>query len=212
MPEPNPLRLIIVEDNPLLRQNLVLLLGDEPDLKIVGDFESAEEALAALGTLRPELMLVDLGLPVMSGVELIRQAKARLPKLDIMAHTINEDRESVFSALKAGASGYLVKGATGQELIEALHTLHDGGAPMTPKIARTVISHLQGDVPEEHDLSDRECEVLVSIGEGLTYKEIGDKLCLSVHTVHTHIKNIYGKLQAKSKTDALLKARRKGIL
>lgn len=206
-------RLIIVEDDALLRDTLRLLIGADPGFNLTGDFGSAEEVLCGLDTSRPQMMLCDLGLPGMSGIELIQRVKHRLPATDIIAHTINEDRDSVFAAIKAGATGYLVKGSSPREVIEALYSLRDGGAPMSPRIARAVIRELQG--PDSDDvflLTAKEKEVLNSVYEGLSYKEISRKLNISTHTVHSHIKRIYEKLQAKNKQDALAKARRKGII
>lgn len=208
------MKLLIVEDDTLLRNNLKLLLDGEPGIEVMDTFGSAEEAAAQLEKIRPDVMLCDLGLPGMSGVEFIPIAKAKLPELDIMAYTIFEDRQSVFSAIKAGASGYILKNSTPRELIEALFTLREGGSPMTPKIARAVIRELQngGEAEEDLLLTTREKEVLLHIEAGLSYKQIAAKLNISRHTVHTHIKNTYEKLQAKDKQEAIIKARRKGIL
>ena len=206
-------RLIIVEDDPLLRATLCMLISGDPGFEIVGDFGSAEAVLSTLATAQPQMMLCDLGLPGMSGIELIQRVKQRFPDADIIAHTINEDRVSVFAAIKAGATGYLIKGSSPREVIEALYSLRDGGAPMSPRIARAVIRDLQ-DAPtaESFLLTGKEKAVLTAIRDGLSYKEIGSKLNISPHTVHSHIKKIYEKLQAKDKTDALSKARRKGII
>jgi two-component system NarL family response regulator len=207
------MRLAIIEDDRMLRENLRLLLSGEAGIEVVGAFGSAEEALAGLGRCAPELLLVDLGLPGLSGVDLIGKAKEEMPSIEIMVHTIFEDRETVFSALKAGASGYLLKGSTPREIVESLLSLHQGGAPMSPKIARKVVSEFQ--VNSLHDqfiLSQREIVVLRHIEAGLSYKEIADKLSISPHTVHSHIKNIYEKLQAKNRQEALVYARRKCII
>jgi len=207
------MKLLITEDDTLLRNNLKLLLDGEPGIEVVDTCGSAEEAAKKLQPLKPDVLLCDLGLPGMSGVEFIRKAKAELPDLDIMAYTIFEDRQSVFSAIKAGASGYILKSSTPRELIEALFTLREGGSPMTPKIARAVIREFQDCAHEEELLlTTREKEVLLFIEAGLSYKQIAAKLNISRHTVHTHIKKSYEKLQAKDKQDAVLKARRKGIL
>ena len=208
------MKLLIIEDDALLRNNLKLLLDGEPGIEVVDTCGSAEVAAPKLTPLKPDVHLCDLGLPGMSGVDFIRMAKAQMPDLDIMAYTIFEDRQSVFSAIKAGASGYILKSATPRELIEALFTLREGGSPMTPKIARAVIRELQeGGVPDDDFLlTTREKEVLLHIEAGLSYKQIAAKLNISRHTVHTHIKKTYEKLQAKDKQDAVLKARRKGIL
>jgi two-component system NarL family response regulator len=204
---------MIVEDNPLLRDNLRILLSGEPSVEHVTAFESAEEALAEMRDAGPDILLSDIELPGMSGVELIRRVKLSYPDMDIMAFTIYEDRDTVFAAIKAGASGYILKGSSPRELLEALLSLSQGGAPMSPKIARKVIREFQsvtGD--DESPLSHREVEILKSIDHGLSYKEIADRFCISPHTVHTHIKNIYEKLQAKGRQEAISKARKKGLI
>lgn len=207
------MRLIIVEDDPLLLENLRLLLGGERGIEVVGAFLSAEDARQSLEKSSPEVMLVDLGLPGMSGIEFIKEAKADLPDVEIMAHTIFEDRDNVFSAIKAGASGYLLKGCAPGELVEALYALYRGGAPMSPKIARKVIAEFQDrGVEGQYLLSPREKEVLGFVEQGLSYKEISERLNISPHTVHTHIKKIYEKLQARDRKEAILKARKKGII
>jgi len=207
------MRLIIIEDDPLLLENLTLLLRGEEGISVAGAYRSAEDAIASLKKVSPEVMLTDIGLPGMSGVELIKIAKDEMPELEIMAHTVFEDRDNVFSAIKAGASGYILKGSSPREIIESIHALYKGGAPMSPKIARKIIHEFQGEVPgETFLLTPRETELVRRIEEGLTYKEIGERLSISTHTVHTHIKNIYEKLQAKDRNDAILKARKKGII
>ena len=207
------MRLVIVEDDPLLLENLTLLLSGEGGITVAGSYHSAEEALKLFRSAKPEVMLTDIGLPGMSGVELIKKAKDAMPGLEIMAHTVFEDRENVFAAIKAGASGYLLKGSSPREIIESIHALYKGGAPMSPKIARKIIVELQDDVAsDEFLLTSRETEIVKLIEEGLTYKEIGERLSISTHTVHTHIKNIYEKLQAKNRHDAISKARKKGII
>jgi two-component system NarL family response regulator len=207
------MKVSIVEDDVLLRENLKLLLSGEPGISVVSAYGSAEEALATIKRARPEILLADIGLPGMSGVDLIRQLKDQMPDLEIMAHTVFDDRETVFSAIKSGASGYILKGSTPRDLIDALHTLAKGGSPMSPKIARKVIREFQDDaVDEQYLLSHRETEIVKEIENGLTYKDIAAKYNISPHTVHTHIKNIYEKLHAKDRQGALVAARRKGII
>jgi len=208
------MQIAIVEDNRLLLENLRLLLDGETGISVVGAFLSGEEALSELAACSPDVMLVDLDLPGISGIELIKRVKAKSPAIDSMAYTIFEDRETVFSAIKAGASGYILKGSSPRELVESLNNLYNGGAPMSPKIARKVIMEFQeGPVASENGLlSQREKEIVKGIEQGLTYKNIAEKLHISPHTVHTHIKNIYEKLQAKDRPEAISKARRKGII
>ena len=207
------MRLAILEDNLSLLDNLRLLLGGEPDITVIGAYGSAEEALVNLSNGKPEVMLVDLGLPDMPGIEFIRRAKEIMPSLDIMVYTVFDDWITVFAAIKAGATGYILKGTTPRELIDSIKGLHQGGAPMSPKIARMVISEYHNETPEEHQLlSPREREILSGMHQNMTYKEIAKKLTISPLTVRTHIKNIYEKLQAKSKMEALKKARRQGMV
>lgn len=206
------MRIVIIEDDTLLREHLRLLLGGEAGIEVVGAFGCAEDALPTLEEIAPHVMLVDIGLPGMSGIEFIRRAKSMFPDAEIMAFTVFEDKDTVFSALKAGATGYILKGATPRELVEALHGLYEGGSPMSPKIARAIIMDFQERGDEQYVLSPREKEILSAVEKGLSYKEIADKLNVSPHTVHTHIKNIYEKLHAKSRSEAILKAKRKGII
>jgi two-component system NarL family response regulator len=207
------MRLAIVEDDPLLRDNLKILLGGESGITVAGAYPSGEDALRSLRKSPPEVVLCDLGLPGMSGVEFIKMIKAESPSIEIMAHTIFDDRENVFSALKAGASGYLLKGCSPREIIEAIYELYKGGSPMSPKIARKVIHEFQdADVAEQYNLSQREKSILKCIALGMTYKEISTDLGISAHTVHSHIKRIYEKLQSKDRTEALVKARKGGFI
>jgi two-component system NarL family response regulator len=207
------MRIAIVEDHRQILENLRLLLSGESGITVEGAFLSAEEALSELPRISPEIMLIDLDLPGMSGIELIRKVKGARTEVEMLAYTIFEDRDTVFSAIKAGASGYILKGSSPRELIESLNSLYQGGAPMSPKIARKVIREFHEE--EENPstlLSQKEKNIVKCIEQGLTYKVIAERLCISPHTVHTHIKNIYEKLQAKDRAEAINKARKKGLL
>jgi len=207
------MRIAIVEDNTLFRENLVLLIGGESDFDVCYNFGTAEEAYPVIVRDPPDILLVDLGLPGMSGIDLIKKIKSHHRGLEIMVHTIFDARDTVFAAIKAGASGYMLKGATPRELIESIHNLSQGGAPMSPKIARAVIGEFQDvDNNEQYLLTPREKEILIGLEQGFTYNELGSKLTISPHTIHSHIKKIYEKLHAKSRREALSAARKKGII
>jgi two-component system NarL family response regulator len=155
------MKLAIIEDDPMLRENLKMLLGGEPGITVTGAYPSAEEALRGIKKTPPEVVLCDLGLPGMSGIEFIKALKKSMPAIEFMAHTVFDDRENVFSAIKAGASGYLLKGSSPRELIEALNELYKGGSPMSPRIARRVIHEFQDDnISEQFILSQREKAII----------------------------------------------------
>ncbi len=207
------INIAIVEDEPILLENLKMLLSSEHNITIVGAFKDAEDAMANLKKISPDIIIIDLGLPRKSGIELIREIKIKSPNIDMLVYTGHEDNEHIFSALKAGASGYIIKGGSLKTLIEDVYDLYNGGAPMSPRIAKNVIHEFQTEVKnEEYILSPREKSMIIEIEKGLSYKEIADKFNISPHTVHTHIKNIYEKLHAKTRQDALLMARKKGII
>jgi len=207
------MRLVIVEDDPLFIANLHSLFEGRPEITVAGAFMNAEDALASIAACSPDVLLVDLGLPGMSGIDLIGKVREILPEVEMMVLTVFEDRDRILSAIRAGASGYLLKSSMPRELVAALFELHQGGAPMTPRIARKIIREFQHDgIRDRYLLSHREKEVLREIEAGLSYKEIAGKFSISTHTVHAHIRNIYKKLHAADKTAALIKARQKGLL
>ncbi len=204
------MKIIIVEDNPLTRDNLTLLLQGEQDIELVEAFETAESTIKDATWEQADILLSDIDLPGISGVDLITWARLNHPNISCMTYTIHENRDTVFAAIKAGACGYLLKSSSPRELIESLHELYDGGAPMTPKIARKVIQNLQQGTQTENKLTPREQEVLGQIDQARSYKEIATNLNISPHTVHTHIKKIYEKVQANSREEVVHKARRLG--
>lgn len=206
------MRVALVEDDPILRKSLGLILAGEPRIEQVEEFARAEDALRALDEgLVPDVAIVDIELPGMDGVHLTRELKSRQPDLEVMVLTISTDREIVLAALKAGASGYVLKGSTPREVVEAIHSVHEGGAPMTPRIARRLLLELR-EREEPSPLTPREVEILQRIEQGLSPREIAEAFVLSLHTVQTHLKRVYEKLQASSRDEALRKARRKGLL
>lgn len=195
----------IVEDDAGLLTSLSKLISMQPDMRMSSAFNSAEIALDQAPWPEVDVLLTDIDLPGMSGVELISKLLKQYPTLLPLAYTVYEDRDTVFAALKAGAFGYIIKGGGATDVLAALRQLMAGGAPMSPAIARKVIGVFhQDDIPEiEEPLTSREKELLRLVAEGRLYKEIADILGISPHTVHTHIKNIYGKLHATDRNSAL---------
>lgn len=207
------MKICIVEDDKRLLNTYEILIGGEENMDVTGSYGSGEEALDQLESPGPDVMLIDIGLPGMSGIELTRRVKEKLPEVEIIVHTVFGDRDTVFQAIKAGATGYIQKGATPRELLEAIHGLLNGGAPMSPNIARMVIGEFQNSTFDDpYLLTPREKEIVKNMETGLSYKEIGEKLCISPNTVHAHIKKIYEKLHAKTRRELFEKARKKGVL
>ncbi len=201
-------RVAIVEDDHGLRDQLVRILKTAPDVKCVGAYESAEEALEALPGVKPDVVLMDIRLPKMSGIECVARLKEMMPSVQIVIVTVYEDSEKIFRALRSGASGYLVKSGPPEKLLEAIQDVTVGGSPMSPHIARKVVQHflLLGPTAREDDrLSPREREVLDMLAAGYIYKEIGEKLNIATETVRTNVKHICQKMQVKNKMEALAK-------
>lgn len=197
----------LVEDDRQTRESLRELLRGEAGFDCVGAFGSAEEALAT-ATPAPDVMIVDINLPAMSGIEYVAQLKARHPAVRVLMLTTYEDRDAVFSSLRAGADGYLVKRHMASELIHAIEDVKAGGAPMSAQIARKVIEHFRQSppvAPELAQLTERERDILGLLANGYLYKEISTRLSISFDTVRTHVRNIYTKLRVQSRTEATLK-------
>lgn len=202
------MKVALVEDNDAYRQTLARLLSRAPGCECVGQFASAEAALDALPALHPDVVLMDIHLPGMDGVECVRRLKEQLPATQVVMLTAHEDTDNIFNALAAGATGYLLKRTTRDELLAALREVMAGGSPMTAHIARKVVQSFQRKpaAPEPAaNLSPREQEVLDLLAQGLIYKEIADRLGVSYETVHTYIRRIYEKLQVRTRTEAVAK-------
>jgi DNA-binding NarL/FixJ family response regulator len=211
------LKVSIIEDNNTIREGLAALINGTTGYSCVGAFGDCESFLAKLPSLDVDVVLMDIALPGISGIDGIARAKKIKPELNILMLTIYEDSQSVFKALCAGACGYLVKKTPPSRLLEAIKDAHDGGAPMSSLIARQVINvfqQTQGKVQQEENagLSAREIEVLTSLSDGNNYQEIADRLYISVDTVRHHIRNIYRKLHVHSQSEAVAKAIRKGLI
>jgi len=205
----------IIEDREQTREGLAILIDGTNGYRTVGTFASMEEALAKIVALAPDIALCDIELPGMSGIEGVRRMRALLPDLQILMLTVFADNDHVFEAICAGASGYLLKDTPPARLVEAIRELHEGGAPMSPEIARKVVAMFSKVVPpkrEEHRLSARELEILQLLAEGHSYKTAAKALGLSLDTIRFHIRNIYEKLHVHSKSEAVVLALRKGIV
>lgn len=203
-----PCTISIVEDNLSLAEELHALFSTEPDMEVLDVFPSGEEALATLPQKLPELLIVDMRLPGMSGVELIANLKPRFPALPILVLTMYDESDLIFEALKAGASGYLLKRTAGESLCEAVRQIRDGGSPMSPSIARQVVESFQvtrAPAAGGAKLSPREEEILALLAKGTQYKGIAGDLGISLDTVRTHLRRIYEKLHVHSRTEAVVK-------
>ena len=205
----------LVEDDRHLLQALQALLAREEGFEVVGAYACPQEALEDADWGRVRVLLSDLDLPAVSGVEVIKAATAANPRILAMAYTVCENRQMVFAAIQAGAFGYVLKGSPVHEIREAIYELLDGGSPMSPAIARMVLRDFQA-ARSQHlriaELSDREVDVLRLIAKGLLYKEVADELGLSTHTVHTFLKRIYAKLHVHNRRAAVQMARQTGLL
>ncbi len=203
------LRVAIVEDDPRWRSNLERLLGETEGLECAGSYPSGEAAVAGLPRRPPQVVLMDINLPKMSGVECTRQLRALLPEVQIVMLTVYDDSDRIFQALQMGANGYLLKRASADEILQAIQDVHRGGAPMSAYIARKVVqSFLQQPPPTRPDevLSKRESEVLGYVSRGYSDKEVAEALGLTPATVRSYLKTIYGKLHVHSRTQAIAKA------
>ncbi len=202
----------IIEDNVALGESLQKVVESMPGARCIGVWGSAEEGLKKIDAFRPSIVLMDINLPGMSGIEATRLLKRHLPEIQVIIVTVHREHEKIFDALKAGACGYLLKRSRAADVRQAILEVHDGGAPMSAEIARRVVEafHRKGiqskaATEPEVVLSQRETDVAQLIAEGLANKEIADRLGISTETVRGHLKNIYEKLHVRSRTEAAVK-------
>lgn len=199
----------IVEDDPRVRASLAKLIDSTPGFRCVSNHSSAEDALQALPGFAPEVVLMDINLPGISGVECVRRLKPSLPKTQVIMLTVYQNTDHIFKALAAGATGYLLKQTPPSELLAAIKDVHAGGSPMSGHIARKIVQSFQEPAPNAahatETLSPREAEVLDLLAKGFLYKEIADQMKISYATVHTHIRHVYEKLHVRSRTEAVAK-------
>lgn len=204
----DPVTIAIVEDDPILRETLAEIVQSSPRWQLVDAFADAESALESLAESPARLVLMDIQLPGMSGIDCVGRLKAACPEVLVMMVTVYDNNDRIFDALAAGASGYLLKRDIPTKLLESLDDLLAGGSPMSSAIARKVVQHFQKDTAqreEELKLTPREREILDLLVKGSLYKEIAWDLGIGVETVRTHLHNIYGKLHVRTRTEAVVK-------
>ncbi len=203
-----PIRVAIVEDDDEIRADLARRIGQNSAFSLVKSFPTAESALAELPQLTADVVLMDINLPGMDGVECVRQLKAKMQSAQFMMLTVYEDGDRLFKSLVAGASGYLLKRTSADKLMNAIQEVYNGGAPMTPEVARRVVQHFQRlseSVSDVTKLTGREVDVLEQLSKGYLYKEIVENLGISLGTLHSYISKIYEKLHVHSRTEAVVK-------
>ncbi len=202
-----PLTIVLIEDNAALRATMLSILEDAPNCQCVGAFSSGEQALAEIPKLNPQVVLMDISLTGMDGVECVRQLAKVMELPQILMLTVHEDPDFIFHSLAAGAAGYLLKPVRAAELLAAVENVYAGGAPMTSSIARKVVQSFKQSAiaakPATENLSPREVEVLDYLVQGFSYKEAASAMNISYSTVHTHIERIYKKLHVQSRAQAV---------
>lgn len=202
-----PLRISIVEDDNVIRETLRSLFIFEEDMEPFSVHSNAEDALMRLGEHCPDVVIMDINLPGASGIDCVRQLSQRCTGTQFLMYTVHDDDHRVFEALKAGANGYILKSSTPDQILDAVRELSAGGSPMSAHVARRLVQQFRpvqgGSTLSDGDLSEREHEVLAQLAQGLLYKEIADKLSISVGTVKQHIHRIYEKLHVQNRTEAV---------
>jgi len=201
------IRVAIVEDTDDIRQGLAMLINGSEGFECTETYSNGQAALTNLPQSQPDVVLMDINMPGMNGIECVQKLKPLLSKTQFLMSTVYEDDENIFQSLKAGATGYLLKKTQPSRILEAIREVHDGGSPMSWQIARKVIGsfHQQKKGDGDQELSEREGEILQQLAKGLRYKEIAGQLFISTDTVRSHVRRIYEKLQVHSRTEALNK-------
>ena len=210
--QPATIRVVVVDDHPIVRQGLVTVLGDEPDFMVTGAAGSAEEALPLIAREHPDVVLLDLELPGLDGVAAVPRIAEVSPGTRVIVFTAYDTDERVFGALRAGAKGYLLKGASTEELARAIHEVHAGGSHLEPRVAARVLAEMNAPRRHTSELSERETAVLRLVATGLSNKEIGRSLAISERTVRFHITSILNKLGAATRAQAVALATQRGLL
>jgi len=203
-----PIKVAIVDDDAGIRASLATLIRRSPVFKLTGDYANAEIAIAEIPKDPPDVVLMDINLPGMKGVECVRQLKTTLPAVQFLMLTVYEDSDSLFNSLKAGASGYLLKRTASARLLEAIRDVNAGGSPMTPQLARRVVQFFSKPANDDSAvarLTPGEREFLDQLANGYAYKEIADRMNISIDTVRSYVRTVYEKLHVHSRTEAVVK-------
>jgi NarL family two-component system response regulator LiaR len=213
-----PYTILIVDDHPLLREALIKAVSTQKDMEVVGEAGNGEEAIRLASKLKPDIIVMDIMMPYMDGIEACRQIKKIAPDIAILILTAYDDDNYVIGLLEAGAAGYLLKSASGQDLIEAIRAIRAGESVLHPSIIEKLVKHaILKSVDKEEPriselLSNREIEMLRLLATGMNNKQIADKLCLSLRTIKTHMSNIFTKMNVASRSEALVEALRSGLI
>ena len=203
------LRIVIFEDLELIREYLQQTIAEYSDFIFVAAFDDARNILKHIEATKPDVVLMDIQMPGITGIQALRMVKEKFPSLQVLIHTIMDDDELIFDAICAGASGYLLKNTPPEKVIEAIREVHEGGVPFSPSIARKVLEliNVTKEIPKiDFNLSQREMEVLNCLVKGMSYKQIADACFISIDTVKSHIKSLYPKLHVNSKSEAVIQA------
>ena len=203
-----PIKVAVVDDDEGIRTSLAAMIRRAPNFRLTGDYPDAETALKEIPRRPPDVVLMDINLPGVNGVECVRQLKTALPSLQVLMLTVYEDSDSLFNSLKAGASGYLLKRTASARLLEAIRDVYDGGSPMTPQLARRVVQFFSKPSTEGSPVSKLtpgEKEFLDQLAQGYAYKEIADRMKISIDTVRSYVRTVYEKLHVHSRTEAVVK-------
>ncbi len=210
------IRVLIADDHHLFREGLTRILDDEEDIEVIASLRSGEEALAAMGSYHPDVVVLDVNMPGMGGIEAARRLRERYPDLGILMLTVSEDRETLFQAVQAGVRGYLLKSSTSDELVDAIYRVNRGEAAISPAMSAKLLDEFvalsQGQRQRPEDvLTERERAILRYVASGMSNKEIGQALSISPHTVKAHLRHILDKLGLRSRTQAAAWAERHGL-
>ena len=208
------MKVAIFEDNSTFRESLEFIIVTSQDMELCGSFEDTNRLSQRIEALQPHVVLMDINIPGKNGIEAVLEIKTAFPSVQVCMQTVFEDADKIFASLCAGASGYILKNTPPDKILQAIREVADGGAFFTPSVAKKILNNFQQQPTQAEfiQLSEREKEILKALVEGLSYKMIADKVNLSFHTIHTHIKNIYEKLHVNSKGEAVAKALKQKLI